>query len=123
MHALLREAAAPVMTRRERFARLRERLLAGEVTCLRVVYFASAHEVYVTLSATPKASRTEPLDPDERLRALLLRLFLAWMSIAEPDWNDGPDAGGLIDWDLRANTFTHKHSGHRLQPFNRVRRG
>jgi hypothetical protein len=115
---------APLCERgRERFARMRQRLFMADVTHLRLVYFAGAEELLVTLLATPNAWRTTPLELDDRVKSCVLRLFHAWMSIAQPDWSDGPESAGVLDWDLRANTFTHRHSGYRLQPFNIVRRG
>jgi hypothetical protein len=120
MHA---EALPSSVPSRERFARLRERLRMADIRHLRAVYFASEREVLVTLTATPKDSRTSPLDLDDRVKGVLLKLFLAWMGISQRGWNDGPDSGGVLDWNLRANTFTHKHCGYRLVPFQTIHRG
>ena len=109
--------------KRKRFARLRERLVKADISHLRVVYFASAQEVLATLSASSKTARTCPIDLDTGMRGRLRKLFFAWLSISQPGWNDGPDAGGVLDWDLRANAFTHKHIGYRLETFRTVLRG
>jgi hypothetical protein len=93
----------------------------ADVGHLRLVYFTSADEILLTLSATPTTPKR--LELDESLKNRLMRLFCAWMRRAQPGWNNGLEAGGLIEWDLGTNRFTHKHSGYRLQPFNVTRRG
>lgn len=110
-----RETRRSCQRRRVRFACLRHVLLAHGVAHLRMVYFASADECIVTLVGTPVEGRIAPLDLPEGLRARLLKLFRAWMHTAHPDWTHGPDAGGVLDWDVRESTFAHRHSGYRVQ--------
>jgi hypothetical protein len=101
------------------FMRLRRALLAHQIASLQFVYYAFAGLRFVTLCATPIDASGGRIELPERMRTRLLRAFLRWMSLRQPDWTDGPDAAGLLRWELRRNGFAHRHYGHTQQFFRR----
>ena len=97
------------------FAGLRAPLALRQIASIRFVYYAFWDTCHVTLCATSVVPDGGHVELAPRLRRRLLRAFLRWMSLVYPEWTDGPDAGGVFDWDLTCDAFTHRHSGFRQQ--------
>jgi hypothetical protein len=95
---------------------LRTRLLAHQVGGLRFVYYAFWGQCFVTLCAEPLATGGSMTRISAALRTRLIRAFQHWMALTHPEWRDGPDAGGVLDWDLRTNAHRHRHWGYGLHP-------
>lgn len=83
-----------------------------EVVSIRFVYCAFWGFQLVTLCATPFESTGRKIELPPEVRDRLFRVFVRWMSLRHPDWMDGPDVGGVLDWDLRLETCTHRHCGY-----------
>jgi hypothetical protein len=96
------------------WTRLRTRLMARQIGALRFVYYAFWDHCFVTLCAEPLVTGRSLGTISEFQRALLIRSFKRWMACSHPEWRDGPDAGGVLDWDLRTNVHRHRHWGYRL---------
>lgn len=94
---------------RVRFARLGGQLLSQQVGALRFVYYAFWGNCFVTLCAETLAPNGVFLELPVILRARLIRAFQRWMALTHPGWRDGPDAAGILDWDLRTTAYAHRH--------------
>jgi hypothetical protein len=102
---------------RARFARLGGHLLSQQVGALRFVYYAFWGNCFVTLCAEPLAPDGAPVELPATVRARLIRAFQRWMALTHPGWREGPDAAGILDWDLRTPAYAHRHWGYRQQFF------
>lgn len=107
-------AQGPEVLGRQRLVRLRARLLEHQVESLRVVYYAFWGHRFVTLCATPIDARAS-IELPARLTNGLRRLFERWMTLTHPKWADGPDAAGVLDWNLRGGTVVHRHTSYQQQ--------
>lgn len=108
---------------RRRLVRVRARLLEHPVASLRIVYYAFEGHRFVTLCAIPIHAQSGLIELPARLTYGLLRLFERWMALTHPQWAHGPDAAGVLDWNLRLDTFAHRHSSYRQQLFSTSHRG
>jgi len=92
--------------------RLRLRLLVQGLNQIRLVYGTIAGVPQVTLTGVfaERASGRQPISSVDSDR--VLRFFVHWMARAYPDWAFGPDCAGIIDWDLVAHVFAHRHCGY-----------
>jgi hypothetical protein len=88
--------------------------MAQQVGALRFVYYAFWDNCFVTLCAQPLTAAGSLVKISAPVRATLIRRFQGWMALTHPEWLDGPDAGGVLDWDLRTNVHTHRHWGYGL---------
>jgi hypothetical protein len=88
--------------------------MARQVGALRFVYYAFWDNCSVTLCAEPLVTGGPPGKISASQRAMLIRSFERWMAFSHPEWRDGPDAGGVLDWDLRTDVHTHRHWGYAL---------
>jgi hypothetical protein len=116
-------AQDPKALGRQRLVRVRARLLEHRVASIRIVYYASGGHRFVTLCATPIDAQNALIELPACLTDGLLRLFERWMALTHPQWADGPDAAGVLDWNLRVDTFAHRHSSYRQQLFSTSHRG
>jgi hypothetical protein len=111
------------LSRKARFASLRHALIIHGVTHLRVVYCALAGARLVTLCAIPRTLNAQPVSLPAPLTSILLRAFLRWMALTYPQWLEGEESVGTLDWGMETSEFTHRHGGYQSTYFSEHRRG
>jgi hypothetical protein len=102
------------------WSRMRRRLMARQIGALRFVYYAFWDHCFVTLCAEPLATGGALGTISRPLRERLMRSFERWMALTHPEWRDGPDAAGVLDWNLRTDAHTHHHWGYALHPVHSI---
>jgi hypothetical protein len=111
------------LSRKPRFASLRQALIIHEIAHLRVVYCALAGARLVTLCAIPRIPDTGPVTLPSSLTSKLLRAFLKWMAHSYPEWWEGEESVGTLDWKVDTSEFIHRHGGYQVRYFSEHRRG
>jgi hypothetical protein len=119
----MKDGSQPALSRKPRFALLRQALIIHEIAHLRVVYCALAGTRLVTLCATPRTPDSGSVSLPSSVTSKLIRAFLKWMAHSYPEWWEGEESAGTLDWKVDTSEFMHRHSGYQVRYFSEHRKG